>query len=90
MRQGAAQHRRWGSKLSWIGSAVIAMRDELIGDVPFLRKQQMQLGSKMRFMAAQFTALLEDKLWLLDRREKYIVMADPEGNEFCVEPGPVA
>jgi threonine aldolase len=44
--------------------AVIAMRDELIGEVPFLRKQQMQLGSKMRFVAAQFTALLEDKLWL--------------------------
>ncbi len=44
--------------------SVIVMRDELIADVPFLRKQQMQLGSKMRFMAAQFTALLDDKLWL--------------------------
>jgi threonine aldolase len=44
--------------------AVIVMRDELIADVRYLRKQQMQLGSKMRFVAAQFTALLEDKLWL--------------------------
>lgn len=44
--------------------AVIVMRDELLAEVPFQRKQQMQLGSKMRFMAAQFTALLEDKLWL--------------------------
>ena len=44
--------------------AVVVMRDELIADVPFLRKQQMQLSSKMRFMAAQFNALLEDKLWL--------------------------
>ena len=44
--------------------SVIVMRDELIADVLFLRKQQMQLGSKMRFMAAQFTALLDDKLWL--------------------------
>jgi threonine aldolase len=44
--------------------AVIVMRDELIADLPYLRKQQMQLGSKMRFVAAQFTALLEDKLWL--------------------------
>src|SRR5215469_14692415 len=43
--------------------AVIVMRDELLADVLFLRKQQMQLGSKMRFMAAQFSALLEDKLW---------------------------
>src|SRR5258708_3007541 len=54
-----------GTKNGAIGAeAVISMRDELTGDVPFLRKQQMQLGSKMRFMAAQFTALLEDKLWL--------------------------
>jgi threonine aldolase len=44
--------------------AVIVMRDELIAAVPYMRKQQMQLGSKMRFIAAQFTALLEDKLWL--------------------------
>lgn len=46
------------------GEAVIVMRDGLIADVRFLRKQQMQLGSKMRFISAQFTALLEDKLWL--------------------------
>ena len=44
--------------------AVLVMREELIADVPYLRKQQMQLGSKMRFTAAQFAALLEDKLWL--------------------------
>lgn len=44
--------------------AVMVMREELLANVPFQRKQQMQLGSKMRFMAAQFSALLEDKLWL--------------------------
>ena len=44
--------------------AVLVMREELIADVPYLRKQQMQLGSKMRFIAAQFAALMEDKLWL--------------------------
>ena len=44
--------------------AVIVMREDLVGDVPFLRKQQLQLGSKMRFIAAQFGALIEDKLWL--------------------------
>ena len=44
--------------------AVIVMREEFVADGPFHRKQQMQLGSKMRFMAAQFTALLDDKLWL--------------------------
>lgn len=44
--------------------AVLVMRKDLIADVPYLRKQQMQLGSKMRFMAAQFSALMADKLWL--------------------------
>jgi len=44
--------------------AVILMREELVPSAPFLRKQQMQLGSKMRFTAAQFIALLENKLWL--------------------------
>ncbi|HET9898719.1 MAG TPA: low specificity L-threonine aldolase [Streptosporangiaceae bacterium] len=44
--------------------AVILMRDDLVAPAPFHRKQQMQLGSKMRFIAAQFSALLEDKLWL--------------------------
>ena len=44
--------------------AVIVMREEFVANAPYLRKQQMQLGSKMRFMAAQFSALLADKLWL--------------------------
>jgi threonine aldolase len=44
--------------------AVLVMREDLIADVPYLRKQQMQLGSKMRFMSAQFSALMADKLWL--------------------------
>ena len=47
--------------------AVLVMREDLIANVPYLRKQQMQLGSKMRFMAAQFSALMEDKLWLRGR-----------------------
>ena len=54
-----------GTKNGAIGAeAVIIMRPELAAAAPFHRKQQMQLGSKMRFAAAQFLALLEDKLWL--------------------------
>src|ERR1700761_3628499 len=54
-----------GTKNGALGAeAVIVMRDAFVRSAPYLRKQQMQLGSKMRFMAAQFTALLEDKLWL--------------------------
>jgi threonine aldolase len=44
--------------------AVIVMSEEFTSAGQFHRKQQMQLGSKMRFMAAQFVALLKDTLWL--------------------------
>jgi threonine aldolase len=44
--------------------AVIVMRDDLAADAPYLRKQQLQLASKMRFLAAQFLALLDGDLWL--------------------------
>jgi threonine aldolase len=43
--------------------ALIVMRPGLSADVPYLRKQQTQLTSKMRFLAAQFDALLADDLW---------------------------
>jgi threonine aldolase len=43
--------------------AVVVMREGLSADAPYLRKQHMQLASKMRFLAAQFIALLDDELW---------------------------
>ncbi len=43
--------------------ALVVMRSGLAADVPYLRKQQTQLTSKMRFVAAQFSALLRDDLW---------------------------
>src|SRR4051794_23170853 len=43
-----------------LGEAVVFLREGLGGEVPFLRKQSMQLASKMRFIAAQFDALLDD------------------------------
>lgn len=43
--------------------AIIVMRPELASVVSYLRKQHTQLASKMRFLAAQFLALLEDDLW---------------------------
>jgi len=43
--------------------ALIVMRSATPSYVPYLRKQQTQLTSKMRFVAAQFNALLEDDLW---------------------------
>jgi threonine aldolase len=36
---------------------------ELAPEFKYIRKQSMQLASKMRFLAAQFDALLTDELW---------------------------
>jgi threonine aldolase len=46
------------------GEAVIFRRAELARDFRFVRKQGAQLASKMRFIAAQFGALLAEDLWL--------------------------
>ncbi len=45
------------------GEAVVFFRPELARDFPYIRKQGMQLCSKMRFIAAQFLALLDGELW---------------------------
>ncbi len=47
-----------------LGEAVVFFNAELARDFKFYRKQNMQLSSKMRFIAAQFNALLGDGLWL--------------------------
>lgn len=48
--------------------AVIVMREELARDAPYLRIQHLQLASKMRFLSAQFLALLDGDLWLHNAR----------------------
>lgn len=45
------------------GEAVVFFQPELGQDFLYLRKQSMQLASKMRFIAAQFEALLTNDLW---------------------------
>jgi threonine aldolase len=45
------------------GEAVVFFQPRLSQDFLFLRKQGMQLASKMRFIAAQFEALLTNDLW---------------------------
>jgi threonine aldolase len=53
-----------GTKNGAMGAeALIVMRSGLAEDVPYLRKQQAQHTSKMRFVAAQFGALLQNDLW---------------------------
>ncbi len=54
-----------GTKNGAMGAeAVIVTNPELAMDVPFARKTDMQLASKMRFISAQLAALLTDDLWL--------------------------
>lgn len=59
-----------GTKNGGVGAeAVIVMNPGLSAPVPYQRKQQMQLASKMRYLSAQFLGLLEDDLWLRSARQ---------------------
>jgi threonine aldolase len=54
-----------GTKNGLLGAeAVVLLNEELGEGFQYLRKQTLQLASKMRFLAAQFEALLTDELWL--------------------------
>ncbi len=60
-----------------IGEAVIFFNRDAGADFPYIRKQGMQLGSKMRFISAQFEAYLSGDLWLrnaghANRMAKYL------------------
>jgi threonine aldolase len=46
------------------GEVVVALNPASAQGLIYLRKMNMQLASKMRFMSAQFIALLEGDLWL--------------------------
>ena len=53
-----------GTKNGLMGAeAVILFRPDLLEAAEYARKQAMQLASKMRFVAAQFLAYLENDLW---------------------------
>ncbi|MCI1694872.1 threonine aldolase family protein [Aneurinibacillus aneurinilyticus] len=47
-----------------VGEAIVFFNKHVAADFKYIRKQGMQLGSKMRFIAAQFEALLSNDLWL--------------------------
>jgi threonine aldolase len=50
------------------GEVVVALNPDATHGLLYLRKMNMQLASKMRFMSAQFVALLEGDLWLKSAR----------------------
>jgi threonine aldolase len=68
------------------GEAVVFLRPELAADYVFIRKQAMQLASKMRFVAAQFLAMLDDGLWLHNARHSN-AMAQRLYEGVCDIPG---
>jgi threonine aldolase len=51
-----------------IGECVVVLNPEAVRGMLFLRKLSMQLASKMRFVSAQFDALLSGDLWLRNAR----------------------
>ena len=54
-----------GTKNGLLGAeAVVVLDPEASEGLQYLRKMNMQLASKMRFISAQLVALLEDDLWL--------------------------
>lgn len=54
-----------GTKNGLMGAeAIIFLKPGLAENFQYVRKQRMQLASKMRFLAAQYIALLEGDLWL--------------------------
>ncbi|MDZ5145719.1 threonine aldolase family protein [Microbacterium testaceum] len=51
-----------------IGEAIVVLDPEASTGLTYLRKLDMQLSSKMRFVSAQLVALLENDLWLKNAR----------------------
>jgi threonine aldolase len=47
-----------------LGEAIVFFDPRLSDNFKYIRKQGMQLGSKMRFIAIQFSALFKNNLWL--------------------------
>ncbi|WP_311836322.1 low specificity L-threonine aldolase [Cellulomonas fimi] len=51
-----------------LGEAVVVLDPEAASGLTYLRKMNMQLASKMRFVSAQLVALFEGDLWLRSAR----------------------
>ena len=84
------------------GEAVVYLNPEMATSARFVRKQVTQLASKMRFVAAQFNALLDDGLWielathandmaaLLHRRTAAIDAVELGASAACQQPVPTS
>jgi threonine aldolase len=74
------------------GEAVVLLGDARRDHLAFVRKQSAQLASKMRFVAAQFTAMFEGELWrecaaaANERAARLAAGARAAGVELALEP----
>ncbi len=50
------------------GEAVVFLNESLAADFKYVRKQSMQLASKMRYISAQFNTFFANDLWLKNAR----------------------
>jgi len=57
------------------GEAIVVLNSDAVRGIDFLRKAAMQLASKMRFVGAQFEALLGGDLWLQSARHSNAMAA---------------
>jgi threonine aldolase len=74
-----------GTKSGALGvEAVLVMMDGLSASASYHRKQVMQLVSKMRFLAAQIDALLEEDRWLVGAQR-----ANARASQLAAALGPV-
>lgn len=74
-----------GTKNGLLGAeAVVFLAPELADGFEYVRKQSLQLASKMRFLAAQFQALLTDELWLRSARRANEMAARLAGSVHTV------
>ena len=62
-----------------LGEAIVVLNQAAVRGVDFLRKSSMQLASKMRFVSAQFDALLAGDLWLRNARHANAMAAAARG-----------
>lgn len=51
-----------------LGECIVVLAPAAVRGIDFLRKTSMQLASKMRFISAQFDAMLSGDLWLQNAR----------------------
>ena len=58
-----------------LGEAIVVLDPAASEGLPFLRKLNMQLSSKMRFVSAQLVALLDGDLWLRNARHSNAMAA---------------